>query len=161
MIVALPFYLVTPIALVVLAGFTAAAIVVIYCWANDEKWAICNPLLGDDCLFCGFGDRLVCGAELMWYKTSDDYEAVAAAHRGGYLGTNDDAFIGGELLIKISGIWLPADTQENSRFAECVARGRERLAANRVQQTGQWIIASAPQHFSRVNCPYRFSEREV
>jgi hypothetical protein len=37
MIVALPFYLVTPIALVVLAGFTAAAIVVIYCWANDEK----------------------------------------------------------------------------------------------------------------------------
>lgn len=36
MIVALPFYLVTPIALLVLAGFTAAAIVVAYCWATDD-----------------------------------------------------------------------------------------------------------------------------
>ena len=36
MIVALPFYVVTPIALLALAGFTAAAIVVAYCWANDD-----------------------------------------------------------------------------------------------------------------------------
>lgn len=51
----------------------------------------------------------------MLYKTDRDREELIRAHRGGFVGKDNEAFVDGQLLCEIAGIWRPA---ERARFAE-------------------------------------------